>query len=165
MLGGGAYYKLFNYTYEELAYTHIANININKVDKLTINDGESTADIVIDRTGGDISYTINGDYAAYSDFENFIDVLTGIKASANTKLPEDSEDKDSLPQKDDSVYGNEILTIDFTFTQTEGLESDFTLSVTQFNEEYNLVSFMGRDTQLISTGDTDKLIESFHSLL
>ena len=165
LLGGGAYYKLFNYTYEELAYTHIANININKIDKLEINDGESNADIVIDRTGGDISYTLNGDDVEYSDFEDFIDVLKSIKASANTKLPEDDEDKDSLPQKDDSVYGKEVLAIDFTFTQAEGLESDFTLSITRFNEEYYLVSFMGRDTQLISTDDTDKLVESFHSLL
>lgn len=161
LLGGGAYNKLFNYSYEEIAYDMVAYINIDKVKQISVSNDDASMIFTADRKGGSITYAIDGKEIEYSEIKGFIDALSAAKASASTKLPEDENDTDSIPVENTEISDIVVLTVDIVFESLEGLEDSFTLKITRFNDKYNRVSFMGRDTQLITLADSEKISSAF----
>ncbi len=154
-LGGAAYSRLFEYSEEQLFSMNIADINYNTVESLVIKDSKREISIVTDHTENQGTlYTINGVKGqTYTDFSSFVNALKLFRATYNLAVA-----GDDTPVRDESISADTVFTMDFVFSDSE---ETHTLTVSRFNKDYNLVSFMGKETLLVTVDMTNALVDEY----
>ncbi len=126
--------------------TQIAPVNYNFVNKLTFEAGIKRLTVTIGHDA-ETTYTVGGEQVEYVGLAGIFNALQSLSAESTTT--------ESAPDTRESTTPR--LRISFTFNQGEPREAE--LTVTPYNTNFDRVSFLGRDDQLISIRDTEKLIE------
>lgn len=158
LLGGSAYYKLLNFEYEKLAPAQITYFEFSKINNMNLSFGKQSVEIRKNITEESTTYTVNGKEINYSELNDLITALKTLTAKANTQL---ADEDGNLPVRDEGLNNELVAKLDFNFDSSDSVS---TLNIYAFNSEYNLVSFFGRETQLISVKDTETFINIFTEL-
>ncbi|MBQ8396785.1 MAG: DUF4340 domain-containing protein [Clostridia bacterium] len=126
--------------------TQVASVNYNFVNKITFEAGVKRLTVIIGHDA-ETTYTVGGETVEYSKLSSLFGAVQSLVAESTMA--------ESAPDANESATPR--LHISFTFNQGEPREAE--LIVTPYNTNFDRVSFMGRDDQLISIRDTEKLIE------
>ena len=124
----------------------IAPVNYNYVNKITFEAGIKRLTVTIGHDG-ETTYTVGGETVEYAGLSALFNAVQSLNAESSTA--------ESAPDARESATPR--LQISFTFSQGEPREA--ALTVTPYNTNFDRVSFLGRDDQLISIRDTEALIE------
>ncbi len=146
LLGNSALPGLLEPTEALALPTQIAPVNYSLVNKLTLEAGVERLTVSIGHDG-ETTYTVGGEAVEYASISGILNAIQSLTAEANVAdVPADA-----------NASTTPTLRISFTFTQGEPREA--TLTVTPHSTNFDRVSFMGRDDQLISIRDTEELVE------
>ena len=118
--------------------------NYELIDSLTFTAGESTLTVNVKNTDGVISYSSDATDDADA-LTALIEALDGLTATSNTVYLEE----DAAAQK------TEVFAVKIAFNS--GADSELEIKVTRYSESYCLVSFDGREDQLITLEDAQEL--------
>lgn len=124
----------------------IAPVNYNAVNKITFEAGVKRLTVTIGHDA-ETTYTVGGETVEYVGLSALFNAVQSLNAESSTAESAADAKASDIPR----------LRISFTFNQGEPREAE--LIVTPYNTNFDRVSFMGRDDQLISIRDTEKLIE------
>lgn len=120
--------------------------NYERIDSLTFTAGENTLKVKVENTDGKISYS--SDATEDTDaLTSLIEALDGLKAASNVAYFEDDAA---------AVEKAVMLTIKIAFNVGDAAELEMT--VERYSLNYCKVSFNGRDDQLITLEDAEKLV-------
>ena len=125
--------------------TQVAPLNYDYVDKITFETDYDRMTVMINRDE-ETSYSVGGETVAYSSLSSLFNALQSLSAESTTA--------DSAPDGKESSSP----TLRVTITLNQGDTREATLTVTPYNTNFDRVSFLGRDDQLISIRDTEELI-------
>lgn len=146
LLGNSALPTLLEPTAALALPTQIAPVNYSLVNKLTLEGGVKRLTVTVGHEG-ETTYSVGGEPVEYASLANLLNAIQSLVAEANVAdVPADAK-----------ASTTPTLRISFTFTQGEPREA--TLTVTPHSTNFDRVSFLGRDDQLISIRDTEKLVE------
>lgn len=126
--------------------TQIAPVNYNLVNKITFEAGVRRLTVTIGHEA-EPTYTVGGETVEYASLSSLFSAVQSLSAESDTAESAPGAGESSTPR----------LRISFSFNQGEPREA--VLTVTPYNTNFDRVSFMGRDDQLISIRDTESLIK------
>ena len=150
MDGTEDWYQLLHSEKEQLAADEIWLPNYERIDSLTFTAGANGANnltVNVKNTDGEISYSSD----ATEDTDSLtalLEALDGLKATSNVAYLEDDAA---------AVDKTEVFKVKIDFNA--GSNSELEMKVTRYSLNYCLVSFNGREDQLITLEDAEKLVE------
>ncbi|MBQ2767995.1 MAG: DUF4340 domain-containing protein [Clostridia bacterium] len=127
----------------------IAPVNFAYVSQVTFEAGlkRLTVSIAQDADTGETVYTVGGETVEYTTLSSLFSAVQSLSAESDTA--------ESAP--DDAADSTPLLRITFAFDRGEVEQA--ALIVTHYNTNFDRISFMGREDQLISIRDTEDLLE------
>ncbi|MBR7185773.1 MAG: DUF4340 domain-containing protein [Clostridia bacterium] len=126
--------------------TQIAPVNYNFVNKIAFQTPAERLTVTLSHAG-ETTYTVSGETVEYSTLSALFSAMQSLSAESNTA--------ESAPDAAESAAPR--LQVSFTFSQGEPRQAE--LVITPYNANFDRVSFLGRDDQLISIRDTEALVK------
>ncbi|MBR6709385.1 MAG: DUF4340 domain-containing protein [Clostridia bacterium] len=150
LLSGNALLGLLEPDAAPEAPLQVAPLNYDYVDKITFEAGVKRMTVSITH-GAEPTYSIGGQPVEYSSLSSLFSAVSALSAESDT----------AESAADSAVSTTPTLRITVSFNR--GAVEEGVLIVTPYNTNFDRVSFLGRDDQLISIRATEALIELIES--
>ena len=140
------FFDMFEEEGRNLRPTELVNLNDTYLDGVVYTAGTSVLEVKLTHADGTTAYTLaNGETLDFDKYSEIAETLAGITATSYT----------SVLEADSSVGNDLIFSAKYSFNS--GSRSEGTLEIRKYSQSYAVVSFMGRDDQLITMDEANSL--------